>query len=86
MPDPERISISLDELRAVLSAAEEHPPALKLTLARHDDVLIAKWSWRPVDAGAAEGGHGGGPVEVVIYRGEKVAEHVHQAPHVREAS
>ena len=83
MPDAESIALSLDELRAVVSAVEEHLPASaaasKVTLERYDAVVIAKWAWRPGDAGAGEGGHGGGPVEVVIYRGEKVAERVHDA-------
>jgi hypothetical protein len=80
MPEPGSISISLDELRAVLSAVEEHPPASHVTVERHDSVVIAKWTWRPADAETADGGHGGGPAEAVIYRGEKVAEHVHHAP------
>jgi hypothetical protein len=80
MPDPESISLSLDELRAVVSAVEEHPPASHVTVERHDAVVIAKWTWRPTDAGTTERGHGGGPAELVIYRGEKVAEHVHHAP------
>jgi len=80
MPDPEGLPLSLDELRAMVSAAEEHPPASHLQVERHGEVVIARWLWRPANAGTAEGGHGGGPVEVVIHRGEKVAEHVHHAP------
>ena len=82
MPDPASISLSLDELQAVLSATEEHPPASDspVTLERHDAVAIAKWTWRPADAETAGPGHRGGPAEVVIYRGEKVAEHIHHAP------
>ena len=80
MPDPESISLSLDELQTVVSAAEEHPPASKVKLERYDEVVIAKWTWRPADSGTAVGGRGGGPAEVVMYRGEKVAEHIHHAP------
>ena len=61
MPDPASISLLLDELRAVLSAAEEHPPAAHVTVERHDAVVVAKRTWRPADAGTAEGGHGGAP-------------------------
>ena len=78
MAKPERISLSLDELRALLSSVEAYPPAMTVTIERHDVVVIAKWTWRPADA--IEGGHGGGPVEVVIYRGGKIAEHVHRVP------
>jgi hypothetical protein len=81
MPDAESISLSLDELRAVVSAVEEHPPALKVTLERYDEVVIAKWASRPADAGTAEGGHGGGQAEIVMYRGKTVAEHVRHAPY-----
>ena len=44
MPDPESISLSLDELQTVVSAAEEHPPASKVKLERYDEVVIAKWT------------------------------------------
>jgi hypothetical protein len=80
MAEPERISLSREELRALLSCVEEYPPAMTVSIERHDVVVIAKWTWRPADAGSVEGGHGGGPIEVVIYRGEKVAEHVHRVP------